>query len=194
MSGTPNASQDHFRFRSDTGTVDNASPTWLAAEDTNITMAATSVPFRLRIVVSNNSGATANFTVGRLAWSKNGGSYSTMSATTGVTFNSSASSDADATAVTTANFRLTAGAGAAGARKLGSYDENGAIVVSLTSTIEYTEVEFGLSLFTADFVDGDTLDFRVVGSGTGVPLQTYNVTPRITIGSGVTTILGQHIL
>lgn len=189
MSGTPIVGQEHFRFRSDTGTVDNASPTWLAAEDTNITMTLTTVPFRLRIGLQNTGTGTQAIQL--LAMSKNGGSYTPMGSTA-VTAHSSASSDIDNTAVTTTNFRLSA---MSGGKQAGRYDSNGAISLSLSS-LQNVEVEFGLSLVLADLTNGDTLDFRMFGAGsTSSPLSSYDVTPRITIGTGTTNeVIGQIVL
>lgn len=189
MSGAPIFGQEHFRFRSDTGTVNNASPTWLAAEDTSVTMLATTVPFRLRIGVQNTGTATAS--LANLLWSKNGGAYTTFStASSGVIYNSSASSDVDNTGVTTGNFRLTA---MSGGKIAGFYDSNGVYLVGVNSNANI-ELEFGLSLVATDFVNGDTIEFRVYSTGS-TALTSYDVTPKITIGSGTTqNIMGQIVL
>src|ERR1043165_5688212 len=114
--------QAHARFRSDTSGVD-ATPTWLANEDTNYTADLTggNLTLRVRFSVQENgtSSGSSNWT---LRLSKNGGAYSAVTtATTSVKSDSAASSSADETAVTVA--RLTAGTGSF---INGLYDETGA--------------------------------------------------------------------
>jgi hypothetical protein len=176
VSSSPTLAQVHFRVRTDTATVDTASPTWAAAEDTSVSLAVETT-FRIRFVVQN-TGTAASTSPTVLRVSKNGGAYTAVTTSSGATLgaqsDSGASSDADEAGINSANFRLTAGAGTANS---GAYDETGSSTTAIGNG-RYIEFEFGLILKTAGAAGGNTFDFRVYNNTTA--FTTYTVTPRIT--------------
>lgn len=180
MHTTPVYNQDHFRFRSDTGGVD-ATPTWLANEDTSVTLSPDDI-FRLRIGLQEAAGGdtTSNLEF-TLQASYNSGTYFDVTASSDyVQGSTSASSSADGTAIATGRLAGLTGTLATGS----SYEDDGAQATNSVTinANENMEVEFGLiitSAATNNVSDGDTLDFRIVQSG-GTTLDNYNATPRVT--------------
>ncbi len=63
-------------------------------------------------------------------------------------------------------------------------DENPADTVNITAD-NYTEMEWNIA-FTASAEDGETYEFRVTKAGT--VLDTYSVTPELTVGGGATPV------
>lgn len=180
MHTTPVLNQDHFRFRSDTGGVD-ATPTWIANEDTNVTLQRDDV-FRLRIGIQESAGGdtTSNLEF-KLQASYNSGTYFDVTSTSDyVRSSTSASSSADGTAITTG--RLT---GLTGNLATGStYEDDGtqATNVATITANDHFEIEFGLvitSAATNNVSNNDTLDFQIVEVN-GSALDAYNATPRVT--------------
>jgi hypothetical protein len=83
--------------------------------------------------------------------------------------------------------RLTGGSGSFTAGKI---SEDGAVENVGWAEDDYTELLYSLHLTHSAFVDGDTVEFRVVRNGatTGV---TYSQTPTIDISAGTTVAVGQ---
>ena len=178
--------QSRFRFRSDTLTVDSGSVVWAAAENTNWvpTPVQQGTPFRLRIEVGN----TGSTSTGAQAWNifvqRNGaGGYAQVTSSgTYVQSSSAASSDADNTSLTVSRLTSDFNTGTP-AFVNGQYDNTGStgnITLGIGSTNnQRTELEFGLVL-TSSCLAGDFFDFRVY-RGTSTALNTYTVTPRVTV-------------
>jgi len=181
-----NCTQSRFRFRSDTLTVDSGSVVWAAAENTNWvpTPVQQGTPFRLRIEVGN----TGSTSTGAQAWNifvqRNGaGGYAQVTSSgTYVQSSSAASSDADNTSLTVSRLTSDFNTGTP-AFVNGQYDNSGStgnITLGIGSTNnQRTELEFGLVL-TSSCLAGDFFDFRVY-RGTSTALNTYTVTPRVTV-------------
>jgi hypothetical protein len=173
--------QDHSRIRSDTTAADPGTPVW----ETTIDQAAaldwpTDTTFRIRFVVSNTGDAVANSPY-QIYVSKNSAAYAAVTTTSSNVQSADASSSADALALTTGNFQLTAGTGTA---TNGEYDETGETNANLGNG-DYFELEFGLTIVDADVSPGNTLDFQVYYNGAA--MDSYSHTPRVTVeAQGVT--------
>lgn len=174
MSGTPNLRQNHFRFRTGTDNADTGPWTWLAAEDANY-YPGTDTNFRIRFAL-DNTGTAGPATNCQLRYSLNGAAYVSVTTTSNVIRSVDASTSTDDSNIATANFKLTAGSGTA---TIGRYDENGSTGNKTPSAGNYTEVEFGIVLRSADVANGDTIDLRCFDATTAY--TTYNQTPRITV-------------
>jgi hypothetical protein len=171
MSGSATMVQDHYRVRRDNATV-NGTPTWLAAEDsTTGVWPGYDVPFCIRFVLSNTGTAASGNIIPR--YSHNGGAYTAITTSSSVVRSVDVSVDADATAIPTANFLLTAGTGVAAD---GATDEGGSNTAVTNGN--YKEHEFSFLIRSEDVADGDTIAFRLY-NGTSA-FTTYSVTPTIT--------------
>jgi len=166
-----NCIQTRYRLRSDALTVDSASVTWFAAENTTF-FPGIGNKFRLRTEVQNTGTTSTGATTWNLFVSRNSGTYTQVTTSSSFVQSADASSDADNTSLTTR--RLTADAGTF---VTGQYDESGATGSITLTASSVTEFEFGLILVGGS--NGDTLDFRVQRGSTA--LNTYTVTPRITL-------------
>ena len=186
----PRFDQVNFRVRSDTNTADGGTPTWISTENqaTNIVIDVDTT-FRVRFVVQNDGTANTNDTLSLYA-AKNGGAYTIVSTARNDGLKSAdASTDADSTSIATGNFVLTAGAGTAAA---GVYDESGSETLVVNSDT-YTEIEFGLTIDSAQVNDGDYFDLRIYSDADGGALTaftdmtspgTYDNVPRIEANEG----------
>jgi hypothetical protein len=183
--------QDYYRIRDDTGAV-TGTPNWVSTENqstrTDFNVSSGDVTFRIRIVCSNTGAANANSPYA-LYVSKNSGAYAaaTTGSTSGVHLSSAASSSADAAAIATGSFVLTAGTGVATA---GEYDDSGQVDANLPYG-DYFELEFGLNLDSANLSDGDTFDFRVYYNGAAFDSYATNATALVSVtkaGSDAVTL------
>jgi len=171
----PVIEQEHFRIRTDGTAADPGTPTWLAAEDTNGTLTVSgNTNVRIRFVVAETAGNAANSDYS-IYYSKNAGSYLAVSGSSSNVQFADASTSADGTALTTANYQLTAGTGTAAN---GEYSEDAVVSTNITGN-NYVEQEYGLVIIDADVANNDTLDFRVYYNGAAADV--YDVTPRITV-------------
>lgn len=183
MSGTKFTSQRHFRFRSDTAdpTVSTAGVTWEAAEDTNIVYPSNG-SIRCRFVI-DNTGTAAIATNWRLLYSHNGAAYTTMStavdAGTGVVYGTNMTAAATAVQFSSALAVMTPGSGGA---TTFAYTEASSIPNNNLTSVQYAEFDFAIKI-NSTVADGDTIDLRVTENGS--VLDSYIVTPRITVGSTV---------
>lgn len=179
---TRNATYDQglFRGRNDDGNLTTA--TWIAAENTNFSVLRDTI-FRLRFRVDQTlSNANANLQPNlAIRWAQ-GGAYSIPGAqgNTAVKISyANGANLADNTAITVANFLMTAGSGTA---IDGVYDENGGASGFLTfasGVLGYTEVEHCLILNSASMSAGETLTVRLYTTA-GVAINAYTSTPTIT--------------
>jgi hypothetical protein len=168
----PTNEQEHYRLRSDAGTVD-AAPTWFSAEDSaTATVIDVNADVRARFTVANTGtgNATLPFT---LFYSHEGGTYTQVTTTSNVIQSADVGASADATVIDVQ--RLSDGTGTIAQ---GEYDENGSIGVNL-NTDDFTEFEFGLQMVPGDLLDGETIDLRVYYDGAA--MDVYDITPRIEV-------------
>jgi hypothetical protein len=179
MSGSPNYVQHAFRGRSDTGTVE-ATPTWIAAEDTSFSRDRDAV-FRVRFLIRNTGTASGNVQYRIRARVKPpGGAYgSVFSLTTTsdhIRTSTAASSSADAASITTT--RLTS---PGGTYITGQYDDNGATANINVTAGNYTEIEYGLELVEADFSTAGDWEVELQVYNNTTALHGYTQTPVITV-------------
>lgn len=162
-SSSPVSRVTHYRGRSDSGAVD-ASPTWLAAEDTSFSVTP-GTNFRIRIGVENTGTATDTITQPDTTRGiiRCGHAANTFTNLGNVINGADAGSDADATNVVTQ--RLTNGTGTFETGVAG-YDENESLSTTSTNG-KFTEVEFGVVLTggasTLGVGGGETWSFEVGG-------------------------------
>lgn len=185
--------QDHFRVRTDTNTPDGGTPTWAAAEDTDVSLDVDTT-FRVRFVVSCTGGTNFNDDLRLYYALDTGGGFGSFAAadssTTPVQFDTAASTVDAATGfgVASANFLLTAGTGTV---TDGAYDEAQPITDTAGSNVviqdgRYTEIEVGLSLDSANINNGDKVQLRLYDGNGGSPTAftaeagSYTNTPTIT--------------
>lgn len=172
MTGSPNRRQYHYRFRTDTGTID-ATPTWGANEDTTY-VPLSGANLRVRFLVWNDGTATTGNQSWSLYYQKNGtGSFAAVTTTSTVVKAVDAGSSADNTSLATQ--RLTSPA--SGTFVAGQYDETGATGTIAITTGNFSEFEFGIQFVTADLTNGDYVKLRVYAGGSA--LQAYDVEPQI---------------
>jgi hypothetical protein len=181
--------QVHYRFRTDASSVETA-PTWGAAEDTTFAPSPQrGTKFRLRFEIQNTGSTTTGAVAWRIFCSRNSGAYAQV--TTSGTYVQDADASSDADDATLSTRRLTS---AAGTFTAGKYDESGVTSNITMGASSVTELEFGL-VFTNAVVKGDTYDFRVYRA-TSTALETYTVTPRVTITHAYldATVIGTYAL
>ena len=181
--GTPIYAQKHFRFRTGTDIVNNATPTWAQPEDVSIPSGSyAAINYRLRISVEN-TGAGSPANTWTLRYSKNGGAYTAITTSSSVVQAVDASTSVDDTQI--ANQLLTASSGFfAGS---GTYSETGTTPSRTPPGFgDFVEFEYGIKVVAADVANGDTIDFQIWPDTTAAITQT--VTPRITVAvsAGVT--------
>lgn len=162
----PITNQTDFRFREDSG--NEATPTWLAAANTDISIDV-DTDFRYRVVAAETAGASSPEPFNLLLYySLNAGAYALVTGATPVQFGIfSGASDGDAT---------TQQVGA-GSFVAGELDNTGA-VTTVNLTAQETEMEYCLTLDSAQIANDDTIDLRVYNSG--VALNNYGNTGRAT--------------
>ncbi len=165
--------QAAFRFYEDGS---EAGSTAIAAQNSNVTRDPNTDAYlllRLRIqeTLGSDGAATDDW---RLQYSKNGGGYTDVNAVSSNNvrgFDSASLTDQGAT-----TNRLTGGSGSfvAGLVSEDALADN----LQITGN-NFTEFLFPLQLAVSDLAHADTLDFRLLING--AVLDTYTVTPRITI-------------
>jgi hypothetical protein len=177
-----NLTQTHFRWRVDCDAVDNT-PVWAAGEDVNW-VPGPNRPARLRIQVFNAGDAQPSTAAAPSLWvSVNGGTYAAISAASfrpGAPAASLLASIVAAGGDSLGTRRLTAPPGATGTIT-GKYSDTATVSSNIRPGAGvWYECEWIISM-AATPVQGDTYDFRVYYNS--APLDTYNVTPRVTVGA-----------
>lgn len=167
--------QQVFRFGNDDGSESAA--TFYAAQNTNINPTISSnTNLTLRIAVANTAGGVISTRSWQLQYSYNGGTY------TDITTSSSKVKAFDSSNLTDESSTTNRTTGASGTFVAGLISETGICDGGGTgfglSRNLYTEFLYTLTLINADLSNGDTLDFQIS------LLNTYTVTPRITVTSG----------
>lgn len=168
--------QKAFRFYED-GTESGS--TAIDAQNTSITRDVSSdsvVLLRLLVEATGIAIDTEPDPDWRLQYRKNGGTWTNVTTTSSDVkgYNSSNLTDGGAT-----TNRLTGGTGSFLA---GLISEDGLADGSDPQAGQFTEYLFALTVVSADTADADTLDFRLLRDGS--TLDTYTVTPTITVSDG----------
>ena len=163
--------QDAFRFYED-GTEPGSVA--IASQDTSVFRAVSGDNnLLIRFRVEKTTGSLSSPVSWRLQYSKNSGSWTDVTTTSSnvKAFNSSNLTDESATTE-----RLASGTGTWTA---GIVTEDGEVDDLELLTNRYTEFLFAITVLDADVSNFDTLDFRLLRNGS--TLDTYTVTPRITV-------------
>ena len=184
--------QEHYRVRDDTTVPGSGgTPNWISTQDqASVVTTPSDTTFRVRFVMANTGAANADAQLA-LYYQKNGtGGFSAVTGSTPIQ-SADASTAANATVLTaTGDFLLTAGTGAA---LDGEYSEDNVVDVRLADG-EYTEVEFGLTIDSAQAIDGDEFQLRVYqGDGTAVDVVDFEPTMQVSdppIATGSVTLAG----
>lgn len=176
FASNPTLTQAAFRFYED-GTESGS--TAIDAQNTNITRNVDSdsnLQLRIRI---QESGAVAGAGTDdyQLQYSLNGGSYTNVGSGAVVGFASANTTDGGAT-----TNRLGAGSGSFVA---GEVSEDGLVDDVAITASNYTEHLYPITVVAAQVTNGATLDFRLLYNN--AVLNTYTVTPRITVQKTVLT-------
>lgn len=165
--------QKAFRFYED-GT--EAGSTAIDAQNTNISEDNTGdsvVLLRILVEATGIAIDTEPDPDWRLQYSKNSGTWTNVTTTSSNVKGFASSNLTDGGATTN---RLTGGTGSFIS---GLISEDGLADGSDPQAGQYTEYLFALTLIDADTVNADTIDFRLLRDGS--TLDTYTVTPRVTI-------------
>lgn len=174
---TPVVQQKSFRSRTDT--VGLNVNTWTNALNTNWTQITDQV-FRVRFTIQETAGAAITQAY-QLRYSKNGGAYTAITASSSNVKLALSGQFADLDAATQV---LASGTGSyVNGQGIESSSATGSIAILASGN---TEIEFSLSIVGLDVANSDTLDFRVYTSA-GVAIDTYTVTPRATASRTIST-------
>lgn len=169
--------QTDFRGREDSG--NEATPTWIATANTNWSQDV-DVDFRCRFVFAETAGADVTITPD-LEFNLNGGGWTTVGAATAIQWGTfTGATDGDATTQLVGSGTFVAG----------ELDSNGAYT-DITLNNSESEMEYCLTIDSAQVADTDTFQLRVTDKG--VALDTYTNTPTITVveAAGVTATWDQ---
>ena len=165
--------QQAFQAFNDDGTL--ATSTSIAGENANWTQNSDTT-FRVRFALEETAGgaATDNFV---LTYQLNGGGFVAVTAATPVQFATSGTV-ADGTAITAQRLSL------ASTFVNGEFDSNGT-VGNVTLTSQHTEMEYCLTIDSAQVTNNDVIQFEVFNGGAG--LDAYNQIPSVTASVAVVT-------
>lgn len=168
----PSMSQAGFRGRNDDGSQTAA--TWKAAENTGWTQAVDE-NFRVRFVVDETAGGAENIQC-KLQYNLNVAGWNDVNATSLVVRSSASANFAEGDATTR---QLTSGTGTFVAGKMDEAD--GATNVNVVfAGGELTEFEFCAQVRSADVVNNDSIQLRLVRAA-GTVLESYVQTPTVTV-------------
>jgi len=170
-----------FRGRNDDG--NEATATWKAAENANWSQAV-DVNFRIRFAVQETADGNVGLnTALQLQRRLNAGAWENVELATGTAVRVFDSPNVLNNQQLTR--QLTSGTGT---YQPGGFDENNgqAPVGAPTLTgnfdhLEVTEVEYSLRLMSADVINGDIIEFRLVDNVGNGPIDAYTQTPVITV-------------
>jgi hypothetical protein len=164
--------QAHFRGRNDDGNQTGA--TWKAAEDTNWSQAV-DANFRVRFTLDETAGVAVISQNYQLQYNLNGAGWNNVDAASSVVRSSASPHVADATVTTN---QLTA---PAGTFEGGEFDEgNGIAGTGAIGAGNFTEFEYCVQILSADVVDADTIQLRLLAATSGA-LDAYTQTPTVTV-------------
>lgn len=169
-------SQQAFRGRNDDGTLATATDK-SAGNNVNFTQAANQ-SFRLRFVLEETAGGSANNYSYILQYNRNGAGWINLSTTGAVR---------SAPSAFVANGAATAQRISAGAFVAGEFDSS-SDTSNISLSLQKTEMEYCLLLDGSLVNNNDTIQFRVTNAGT--PLNGYTNTPTITADVTLPAISG----
>ena len=165
-----------FRVRNDDGSETTA--TWLAGESCNYAGIFPLKNYRLRITI-DSTGSTSAADGFHLWFSQNGAAYTRVGTGAGTAVNSALSSNFADGANTTRQLTLFQ---SFDTTNLGM-DEDGLITSQTITKANSYEFEFCILFAAYGSVNrpGDTFDFRIYLDDGVTPINTYTVTPRLTL-------------
>lgn len=175
----PNWVQGHYRFENDDGTLDGS--TFIDAQDTTITQAADS-NFRLRINwgEADNQSTATNLTP-ELEFNINGGTWTTVGATTAVQYTSSGNE----TDNNTGSERLTTAPTGSASYTQTYFDDNNTLA-SQAPADAYYELSFNLTIDSAQVSNNDTINFQLVDGAATEVFTSRDTNPSLTVTLGAT--------
>ncbi len=173
MGAVPSWTQIHYRFGNDDGL--EALYTFSGAEDTAISL-ATATTFLNRFAIRQDGTGTANSGVITCQYRQNGGTWTTITTSSSVV---KTVASANITNDTPTTNRLTLGGRTFLAGGVVCDDGSAASVLSVVAGVSQFESVFVHQIVDADVANNDTLEFRLMLAG--VVLNTYTVTPTITV-------------
>jgi hypothetical protein len=148
-----------WRVRNDDGSESTA--TWKADQDTNPSPIDVDTNFRVRFRGGDTGGATGTWTTPQLQYNKNSAGWNNVTGSSSVVRATATTQFTDNAATTE---QLTGGSG--GSFVAGTCDEADGAVASISlGASGNSEVEFCVQLRSADLVDGDTVELRVLDNG-----------------------------
>lgn len=182
MASVPSWTQIYYRFGADDGTgtatTAEANYTFSAAENTAITLAPTTTRI-LRISVQNDgTGSAGSFTTPNLQVRRNGGAYQDVTTVSTIVKTVASALITNDTATTN---RLSIGAKTFLAGGVVSNDGT-CPTVGVFAITNIAEFAFVIQVVSGDVINGDVLEFRMLQTST--VLNTYTVTPTITVNDG----------
>lgn len=131
--------------------------------------------YRCRLRVRETAGGNPGGHSFQLEYRLNGGTWTTVNATSSVVRSSASPNVTDGAA--TADNELTGGAGT-GVFDVGWFDEVDGLSASINmSANDWTDVEYCFQFRSADISDSDTVDLRVTDSGSALDTYTDAETP-----------------
>ena len=154
--------QNGFRARNDNGSETTA--TWIAALNTNWSQNV-GVTFRFRVEALETAGGSTGQSL-PLEYQLNGGGYALVGAATPIQF---------ATSGTVADATATTQQIGSGTFLAGEFDSDGAVASVSFAGNDRSEMEFCLTIDSAQVANNDTIDLRING------LDAYAQTATITV-------------
>lgn len=172
-----NTHQDGHRIRSDKTAFNPGTPVWQTTENQTAALFwPVNTTFRIRFVVSNTGTTNTSNSGWNIFFSRNGGAFTQVTTTgTTVKMDSTASTDAGSTTLTT--HLLTSGSGTA-ANGL-AIDDLNITGPDRLSASTHAEFEFGMSIPSGVVANGDSLTFHVFFNSAA--LNSYTVTPTVIV-------------
>lgn len=168
--------QEHFNRVFDDGGESDAT---LGTEDANWTQDTDTI-FRVRFCITETGGGTESQAY-ELRFNLEGAGYVDVTGSSAIQYTSSTQSITDGDATVTDRVSGT------GSYQQGEYSEDALTEVISGLSSEYTNLEFCLTIDSAQVNDAETFDLQVFFS-VDTALDSYSVTPTITVNKPVTRI------
>ena len=203
--GGPAFTQSHFRIRSGDDQGLNVDAGWQADEDISASMAILDLPFRIRFQIVASASVTEGF---QLRCSVGGGAYELVPNNADPYDEGAGGNKYQVEAIPSSQYvdlaattQLLTGSGPSFEAGDGNEDNTSGTVV-FNAVNDFTEMEWCINIRKlamnmagtddAHSADGQTFDFRVYKDD-GTALDTYTVTPRITIANRAGHIGGTEV-
>lgn len=164
--------QSDFRGRNDNGGEIGA--TWIAAANTDWTQAS-NAPFRVRFVIQETGGASASGQGFQLQYNRNSAGWVDVTASSSVVKSFGSTNIVDGQDTT-----QQVGGGTFVTPNAGVDEVDGAVGSATFAGSDETELELCIKIITADIVNNDTIQLRIVEADL-TALGTYSNTPSITV-------------